>query len=103
MKNLFFALAFLFVGSVGFAGSSIDKNIEIDDYTLRAFLSDDHNIVDYFSEQKQLCTYYEQRTYTINGTTYIETFSYIGWAFDDADCGFQVMMAQLEMADFTGN
>ena len=96
MKNLFLAIAFLLIGSVGFA---TNNNIEVEN------LSDEHffqnkSEISQFEWFYHLCFYYE--TLTIQdeyGTTLTVTFSYLGVSVGEEDCNLQIQIAKLRFAD----
>ena len=107
MKNLFLALAFLFIGSVGFANDfmvSSEKEVRYgqnESFELEAVKIKEFNSSISFETLRFiapfLCVAYETRTVTLGGATYTETFTYIGWAVSVADCNIQIAIAKAQM------
>ena len=94
MKNLFLALAFLFVGSIGYANSEINiKNynenydVELDTYSETFLVFNLKGAV--------LCWVTATKSFTTDyGVTHTQTISYLQWALDESHCSLINMITQ---------
>jgi len=105
MKNLFLALAFIFIGSIGFANDhqivclDDNKNIDFDisNNKTPVFLASDTELITSLKYQLyQLCIVYteviiENET---GGTSASATFFFIGVSVNDAHCELMADAAQ---------
>lgn len=85
MKNLFFALAFLFIGSISFADNRNNKNPEVIN-----------------KQVSSLCYYEVTVERTIGTMTYTQTVTYLGPSLGEWDCELQAKITMWELEDRAG-
>jgi len=84
MKNLFFALAFLFIGSISFADN---KN---------------NNPENISTQISSLCYYEVTVERTIGTMTYTQTVTYLGPSLGEWDCELQAKITMWELENRAG-
>jgi len=105
MKNLFLALAFIFIGSIGFANEiNIEKNEPIEYEKVHSLTKTVNNIYLLKLELGVLCVVHQQVPVATYGmVTHYETIFYVQWASSDDHCDLINSMVGQGMGNSSGN